>query len=218
MSCYITCVLLALLAPPSGSRASQGGLSADSVIAHYYAAIGGRDALLADSALAFSGHYEEGAFKAQTTILWKRPNLRRVSVIGADGFPYIEIFDGVNEWEASEAFSRPLQHDTGAAERALEGRNVEGLRVTLRDGWTKEYYFDSASGLLVALRKAMPVHAAGPDVVTLSFFRDYRRLPRAAAFRPGRAQRLDEQVDEYAAVGYDHSQRDNQSGSIPARW
>lgn len=205
MSRCVAFTLLALVSPLSLARA-QTGISADSVVARYYTAIGGHDALLGDTTLAFSGHYEEGTFKAQTTILWKRPNLRRVSVIGPDGFPYLEIFDGVNEWEASEAFNRPVQHDTGAAERAgrrgaefdesfvdarakgqqvesmgsstLEGRTVYGLRVTLRDGWTKEYFFDAESGLLVALRKAMPVHASGPDVVSLSFYRDYRKVGR----------------------------------------
>lgn len=97
-----------------------------------------------------------------------------------------------------------MQHDTGAAERAgrrgaefdesfvdhrekghlvrvdgasmLEGRRVHALRVSLADGWTKVYYFDDASGLLVALRKAMPLHASGPAIVSLSFYRDYRRV------------------------------------------
>jgi hypothetical protein len=204
MRALLAIVLLVLA--PHGLRAqtASDSISADSIIDRYYEAIGGLAALLADSTLAFRGHYEEGSFRAGTTILWKRPNLRRVSVIGPNGFPYLEIFDGTDEWEITEAFDRPVQHDTGAAERAgrrgaefdesfvdyrakghrvrfdgssmLDGRRVHALSVTLADGWTKEYYFDAASGLLVALRKAMPLHAAGPDVVSLSFYRDYRRV------------------------------------------
>lgn len=204
MRALLATALLVLASVASRAQATPASISTDSIIGRYYAAIGGRSALLADSTLAFRGHYEEGSFRAQTTILWKRPNLRRVSVIGPDGFPYLEIFDGADEWEISEAFDRPVQRDTGAAERAgrrgaefdesfvdyrakghrvaydgastLEGRPVRALRVTLADGWSKEYYFDAGSGLLVALRKAMPLHAAGPDVVSLSFYRDYRRV------------------------------------------
>lgn len=178
--------------------------------AHYYAAIGGHAALLADSTLSFSGHYQEGDFKAQTTILWKRPTFRRVSVVLPDGFAYVELFDGRDEWEFAESFARPVQHDTGAAERGgtrgaefdesfvdyrakghrvqseatsmVEGRSANVLRVTLRDGWVKDYYIDAESGLLVALRKAMPLHASGADVVSLTYFRDYRRV--TAVLRP----------------------------------
>ena len=117
-----------------------------------------------------------------------------------DGFAYVELFDGRDEWEFSESFAKPVQHDTGASERAgrrgaefdesfvdyrakghrvqseatsmVEGRSANVLRVTLRDGWVKDYYFDAESGLLVALRKAMPLHASGADVVSLTYFRD----------------------------------------------
>ena len=196
------CVTLALRSC-SHSLASDT-LPADSIVAHYYAAIGGRANLLADTTLRFDGHYQEGELKAQTTILWKRPYLRRVSVILSSGFTYVELFDGRDEWEFQESFDRPVQHDTGAAERAgrrgaefdesfvdfrdkghrvqsagasiIEGRKANVLRVTLRDGWVKEYYFDAESGLLVALRKAMPLHASGADVVSLTYFREYKRV------------------------------------------
>lgn len=185
-------------------RPAPDTVASDSIIARYYAAIGGRAALLADTTLRLSGHYEEGDFKAQTTMLWKRPNFRRVTATLPDGYSHVEAFDGSDEWEFSDRFSRPVQHDTGAAERAgrrgaefdesfvdfrakghhvessgtsvLESRPVNQLRVTLADGWIKEYYFDANTGLLIALRKAMPLHAQGADVVSLSFFRDYRRV------------------------------------------
>ena len=63
-----------------------------------------------------------------------------------------------------------------AGASTIEGRKANVLRVTLRDGWVKEYYFDAESGLLVALRKAMPLHASGADVVSLTYFREYKRV------------------------------------------
>ncbi|MBA2686004.1 MAG: hypothetical protein H0U66_16085 [Gemmatimonadaceae bacterium] len=202
---------LVALAPVAGAgRAATDTIPSDSVIAHYYAAIGGHSALLADTTLSFSGHYQEGDFKVQTTILWKRPTFRRVSVVLPEGFAYVELFDGRDEWEFTESFNRPVQHDTGASERAgrrgaefdesfvdyrakgprvqaraasvIEGRAANVLRVTLRDGWVKDYYFDVETGLLVALRKAMPLHASGADVVSLTYFRDYKRI--GAVLRP----------------------------------
>ncbi|MBK5189822.1 MAG: hypothetical protein JJD97_16385 [Gemmatimonadaceae bacterium] len=37
-----------------------------------------------------------------------------MSVILPSGFAYVELFDGVDEWEFQESFDRPVQHDTGA--------------------------------------------------------------------------------------------------------
>ena len=56
----------------------------------------------------------------------------------------------------------------------LRDLDVYHIRVTRSDGWTLEYYFDVHSHLLVALRKAMPLHAQGPDVESLTFYSDWR--------------------------------------------
>jgi hypothetical protein len=56
----------------------------------------------------------------------------------------------------------------------LRNLDVYRVRVTRSDGWTLEYYFDVHSHLLVALRKAMPLHAQGPDVESLTFYSDWR--------------------------------------------
>jgi hypothetical protein len=39
----------------------------------------------------------------------------------------------------------------------------------------KEYYFDTKTHLIVAVRKAMPIHAKGPIVASLSYYEDWRR-------------------------------------------
>lgn len=189
--------------------------TAEAIIARYYAAIGGHDSLIADTTLRMSGSYQEGDFKAAGTILWRRsPLARRVAVTAPDGFAYVEIFDGKHEWEFSERFSKPADLDTGAAERAgvrgsefdesfvdyaskghrvesrgktlLDGHDVYQLHVVLADGWEKEYYFDAATGLIFAMRKAMPLHAKGSDIESLSYFSDYRKAGHV--LRPFRAE------------------------------
>ena len=44
----------------------------------------------------------------------------------------------------------------------------------LQDGWAKDYYLDTKSYLIVALRKAMPLHATGPDIESLTMYEDYK--------------------------------------------
>jgi hypothetical protein len=56
----------------------------------------------------------------------------------------------------------------------LRDLDVYRVRVTRSDDWTLEYYFDVHSHLLVALRKAMPLHAQGPVVESLTFYSDWR--------------------------------------------
>lgn len=56
----------------------------------------------------------------------------------------------------------------------LRELDVYRVRITRSDAWTLEYYFDVHSHLLVALRKAMPLHAQGPDVESLTFYSDWR--------------------------------------------
>ena len=173
--------------------------SADVVFDRYYRAIGGHDVLLGVSTRRMWGTYTEGPMNARTDIAWQRPALRRVNV-HAPGFDYSEGYDG-RTWEYNFQ-SRRLVVDTGAAadagrrgaefdesfvDYARKGHQVVVLgldsvmgvpsyriRVTLSDGWEKEYFFDRESGLILALRKAMPIHARGPAVTSLSSYEDWR--------------------------------------------
>jgi hypothetical protein len=143
--------------------------------------------------------YSEGKFLATTDMLWKRPNLRRVNV-HAPGYDYAEGFDG-ETWEYGFQ-SQKFIIDTGAAEAAgrrgaefdesfvdyagkghtvgvvgaerLEDRPAHRIRVSLADGWQKEYVFDDSTGLILALKKAMPVHATGAPVTSLTMYEDWR--------------------------------------------
>src|SRR5690349_24086091 len=174
---------------------------ADRLIDDSRAAIGGYAAAEHIRTRRMRGTYDEGTLHATTDIAWARPATRRVNV-HAPGFEYAEGFDG-STWEYNFA-TRALKRDSGAAADAgrrgaefdesfidarAKGHHVElvvldtrdqretcALRVTLADGWEKEYYFDPRTYLFVAVRKAMPVHAPGAEVTSLSYYSDWRRV------------------------------------------
>lgn len=173
--------------------------SVDEVLGRYFRAVGGEERLLSVRSRQMWGTYSEGAMTARTDIAWQRPSTRRVN-IHAPGFEYSEGFDG-RTWEFNFRTNH-LVVDTGAAEAAgrrgaefdesfvdyrmkghrvamigserFEGRDAYRLRVSLTDGWEKDYLFDQESGLIVAVRKAMPVHASGPAVESMSTYEDWR--------------------------------------------
>lgn len=173
--------------------------TADQVLAHYYRSVGGLDRIQAVTDRHMWGTYSEGKFTATTDMVWRRPDLRRVNV-HAPGYDYSEGYDG-QTWEynfqtqtliidtaaAADAGRRGAEFDESFIGSAGKGHRVELLgveqfanrpayrvRVTLADGWVKEYLFDQESGLIVALRKAMPIHATGPAVESLTTYEDWR--------------------------------------------
>jgi hypothetical protein len=173
--------------------------TADEIIAHYYRAVGGHDRLARVVTRHMWGSYSEGTLNAKTDIAWKRPALRRVNV-HAPGFDYSEGFDG-QTWEynfqkqqlvvdtgaAADAGRRGAEFDESFVDYASKGHTVRlvgaesfgsrpahRLRVTLADGWEKEYVFDDSTGLILALRKAMPLHATGPAITSITAYEDWR--------------------------------------------
>ena len=56
------------------------------------------------------------------------------------------------------------------------------LKVTIKDGWVKHYYLDTQSGLLIGLKKAVPIHAKGKDVETITHISGYK--PVAGVLMP----------------------------------
>jgi hypothetical protein len=179
--------------------ALQSPAVADSVFARYYRAIGGIDCVLAVSSRQMWGTYTEGRLIARTDIAWGRPQSRRVNV-HAPGFEYAEGYDG-HTWEfnfqthrlvvdsgaSADAGRRGAEFDESFVSHARKGHAVEVLgtallngrrttrvQVRLADGWTKEYLFDQESGLIAAMRKAMPIHATGPVVESLTGYEDWR--------------------------------------------
>lgn len=197
----VTAMLAASCARSSHANGDVPSTSAtaDEIIAHYYRAIGGRDRLEQITTRHMWGTYSEGSLLATTDIVWKRPSLRRVNV-HAPGFDYAEGFDG-RTWEynfqkqrlvvdmgaAADAGRRGAEFDESFVDYARKGHEFElvgaesfenrpahRIRVALADGWEKEYVFDDSTGLILALRKAMPVHAMGPVVTSVTTYEDWR--------------------------------------------
>ena len=171
----------------------------DAVIDEYYRAVGGYAGIKSIRTRHMLGTYVEGSLHATTDIVWQRPALRRVNV-HAPGFEYSEGYDG-ETWEynhltgkavidtgsAADAGRRGAEFDESFVDYRAKGHRVEligremlgastvvHLRVTLSDGFAKDYYFDAATHLIAAVGKAMPIHAVGAAVKTLSFYEDWR--------------------------------------------
>ncbi|HYL56975.1 MAG TPA: hypothetical protein VEU73_15495 [Gemmatimonadales bacterium] len=204
MRAFITVVALSLAVAvnrPRGLPQPACGTTAQRLIDDYLAAIGGYAAVEHIHTRRMRGAYDEGPLHATTDIAWARPATRRVNV-HAPGFEYAEGFDG-STWEynfathvltrdsgaAADAGRRGAEFDESFIDARAKGHHVElvgldtldqretcALRVTLADGWEKEYYFDPRTYLIVAVRKAMPVHATGPAVISLSYYSDWRRV------------------------------------------
>jgi hypothetical protein len=174
-------------------------LTPDAIFAHYFRAIGGRDRLEHIESRHMWGVYSEGKLIANTDMVWKRPAWRRVNV-HAPGFDYSEGFDG-RTWEysfqrqqlivdtgaAADAGRRGAEFDESFVDYATKGHQVSVLgaesfgdrqahrvRVALADGWEKQYLFDDSTGLILALRKAMPIHATGAPVTSVTTYEDWR--------------------------------------------
>jgi hypothetical protein len=192
---------LAACSPPNRTEGAPNAvvLTPDVIFAHYFRAIGGRDRLEHVESRHMWGVYSEGTLVAKTDIVWKRPAWRRVNV-HAPGFDYSEGFDG-RTWEysfqrqhlvvdtgaAADAGRRGAEFDESFVEYAAKGHEVSVLgaetfgdrpahrvRVALEDGWEKQYLFDDSTGLILALRKAMPIHATGAPVTSVTTYEDWR--------------------------------------------
>ena len=132
---------------------------------------------------------------APTTIAWRRPCERRVT-LHIPGGDYVEGFDGAgweyigardeyfrNEGAAAAAARRGAEFDESFVDSASKGhvveavgsrtlfdRDVDQLRVILRDGRAKDYYFDRGTALILAVGKSMPLHARGSAVSSLTVY------------------------------------------------
>jgi hypothetical protein len=93
----------------------------------------------------------------------------------------------VDTGAAADAGRRGAEFDESFVDYARKGHKVEMLgaesfanrpahriRVTLADGWAKEYVFDDSTGLILALKKAMPLHATGARITSITAYEDWR--------------------------------------------
>lgn len=200
-SYFVSCTALLVLFVTFAAAGQAYAQSADAIIDKYLKARGGYKKLKAIETLRMTGTYQEGEASFGTYIEWRRPS-SRVVVVGVPNEVYREGFNGTS-WEysapsgdlkiteptsaAGKAARRGAEFDESIVDyrekghsvdligrEKLNGRDVYHLRVTLNDGWVKDYYLDTKTHLIVALRKAMPLHAIGPDIESLSMYEDYK--------------------------------------------
>lgn len=198
---YGTALILLLFTLGIASEIHASISFADKLIDEHIRALGGYKKIKAIHSLRMTGTYHEGKNTFGTYIEWKRPFFR-VVVVGMPDEVYREGFNGIS-WEyaaptgelkitpgssdAGKAARRGAEFDESIIDYRQKGHHVEfigkeridekdayHLRLTLNDGWEKDYYIDADTYLIVALRKAMPLHATGPAIESLTMYRDYR--------------------------------------------
>jgi tetratricopeptide (TPR) repeat protein len=193
--------LLAAAAAFVAVSASAEAPSADQIIEQYIAARGGRAAIAALKSIVIRGEYREGdSVSATATMALQRPYYKLVGDPDQKAIDFAEGYDG-SAWEyygdpgivlrtvgaASAAgrhrarFDHPLidyrRHGTevqllGTAQ--VGERPAYRLLMTLQDGFREEALIDQKTFLLLAERKAAPIHAFGEKVTTETRFSDYR--------------------------------------------
>lgn len=178
---------------------SRSDPTAEDIIANYKAALGGENVVKNIKTVQIWANYEEPKYQlvTPTRVYKKRPDFRVVEL------PEINLAEGFNgaSWEyhgsddeiiwtegaAEEATRRGAEFDESVIDWKEKGHAVEfvgpanvfgvetwEIKVTLADGWEKTYYFDTSSYLIVARKKAMPIHATGDNVETITHIEDYR--------------------------------------------
>ncbi|HJW93633.1 MAG TPA: tetratricopeptide repeat protein [Thermoanaerobaculia bacterium] len=184
-------------------------LNADQIIDKYIEARGGLAALHSIRTIIYRGDYHEGDYqdhKAAMSLM--RPYYKLVGDAEKPNPEFAEGYDG----SAWEYYGDPgfVVRTTGAASAAgrhattidgplvdyrergwkvtLEGadkvgdRNAYRLRVHMRDGFEQDELIDAETFLLIAERKAAPVHAFGKAIASEERMSDYKPVEGGALF------------------------------------
>lgn len=175
--------------------------SVDEIIDHYIAARGGRERIAALKSLVIRGEYREGTHVSPNAAMaLMRPYYKLVGDPDKPSSEFAEGYDG-SAWEyygdpgivirtvgeASAAGRHRARFDHPLIDYRATGTKVEllgedrvgdrpawRLRTTLEDGFREEALIDKESWLLIAERKAAPIHAFGEDVKSESRYSDFR--------------------------------------------
>lgn len=177
--------------------------TADEIIARYAEARGGLGKMHAIQSVIYRGEYREGEHVSDgAAMALMRPYFKLVGDPEHLDPDFAEGYDG-SAWEfyrdpgivvrtvgaASEAGRHAVYIDgplIGARERgwdvAVVGRERIGdrdawhLAVTMPDGFRQDEFVDAATWLLIAERKAAPIHAFGEKVLSEERIGDYREV------------------------------------------
>jgi hypothetical protein len=179
--------------------------TADAILDRYAAARGGIEKIRAIRTVIFRGEYHEGDHVSPNAAMsLMRPYYKLVGDAERPVRDFAEGYDG-SAWEyygdpglvvrtvgaASEAGRHAVYIDgllgyrergwrvDVAGEEQIGERKAWRLAVTMRDGIGYDAFFDAESGLLIAQRKAAPIHAFGTKVTSEERIGDYRDVDGA---------------------------------------
>jgi hypothetical protein len=196
-------VLIACVLSSTASGAASNAPSLDEIVARHLEARGGVAALAAIQTLVYSGGvYQEGDYSSagKAFMAFQAPYFRVVG--NPEDSDFMEGYDGSAwEWYGEHGFVvRTVGAASGATRRGthfrgpffdwrgdgstlqllgsepIDGQPAWRVSVTTRDGFTREYFIDQRSYLIVAQRTEAPIHAFGAKVRTEDRFSDYRRV------------------------------------------
>jgi hypothetical protein len=174
--------------------------TAGAVLDRYAAARGGIEKIRTIRTVIFRGEYREGDHVSpHAAMSLMRPYYKLVGDAEHPNPDFAEGYDG-SAWEfygdpgivlrtvgaASEAGRHAVYIDgllgyrergwrvDLAGEERIGERKAWRLAVTMRDGFRYDAFFDTESALLIAERKAAPIHAFGEKVTSEERIGDYR--------------------------------------------
>jgi Tetratricopeptide repeat len=177
-------------------------LSADAIIEHYIAAIGGQKKLDAIQNVIIRGTYTEHGRSSAAVIARMRPYYKLVGDPLKRSAEFEEGYDG-SAWEfygdpgivlrtvgpASAAarhglyilgnlvdYKRQGSSVTLQGTAKIDGREAYQLRVHMLDGFEQDEFIDAKTWLVIADRKIAKVHAFGADVPSETRWSDYRQV------------------------------------------
>jgi hypothetical protein len=176
-------------------------ITADAVIERYVAARGGLERMHGIRTMIYRGEYREGEHVSpNAAVTLMRPYYKLVGDAEHPNPDFAEGYDG-SAWEfyrdpgivvrtvgaASEAGRHAVYIDgplIGYRERGwevalagkerIDGRDAWHLAITMPDGFRQDDFIDAETWLLIAERKAAPIHAFGNKVTSEERIGDYR--------------------------------------------
>lgn len=199
----VSMLCIAFVLSATQSAPDRLPVTADQIIANHIEARGGREAIARVHSVVFRGTYSEPGFETPRAVMaLMRPYYKLVGDPGDLSNDFREGYDG----SAWEFYGDPgiVLRTVGAAAAAarhhadidgplvdyrskgstvtlvgmvsVDGRAAYCLRVRMQDGFEEDELVDAESWLLIASRKAAPIHAFGADVRSETRFSDFRAV------------------------------------------